>query len=108
MVKSPLNFKLTFHLTEEVELFKHVLKDDLEGAWYASRSLNRLEHFTELATSDGLYAREIMNRPAVFPLLHICSHSLLLSLYCVIRTASCDFSHIFYSLKITYNLNSKN
>ena len=107
MVKSPLNFKLAFHLTEEVELLKHGLENDLEGTGDTSRSLNGLEHLTKFATAYGRDAREVLDRPAVLPLLHLRSRSQLLSLYCVIRTASCDFYHIFYSLKITYNLNSK-
>lgn len=34
MVKSPLNFKLTFHLAEEIKLFEHILENHLESTWH--------------------------------------------------------------------------
>ena len=36
MVQSPLNFKLAFHLAEEIKLLEHILENDLEGAWHTS------------------------------------------------------------------------
>ena len=36
MVQSPLNFKLSFHLAEEIKLLEHILENDLESAWHTS------------------------------------------------------------------------
>ena len=104
MVQSPLNFKLAFHLAEEIKLLEHVLENDFESAWDASRPLNGLEDLAELATADRLDAREVVHGPTVFPLcllgrLGRAPRSLLLKIVgLLIRTASCDFCHILYSL----------
>ena len=104
MIQSPLNFKLAFHLAEEIKLLEHVLENDFEGAWDAGRPLNGLEDLAELATADRLDAREVVHGPAVFPLsllgrLGRAPRSLLLKgVGLLIRTASCGFCHILYSL----------
>lgn len=105
VIQSPLNFKLAFHLAEEVKLLKHVLEDNLQCTCYASGPLNSLKDLAEFSTAYGLYAREVMDGPAVPPLLNGCARSLivqiLLLLRLLIRTASCNFSHFFYSLKFS-------
>ena len=104
MIQSPLNFKLAFHLAEEIKLLEHVLENDFEGAWDAGRPLNGLEDLAELATADRLDAREVVHGPTVFPLcllgrLGRAPRSLLLKVVgLLIRTASCGFCHILYSL----------
>ena len=105
VIQSPLNFELAFHLAEEIKLLEHVLENDFESAWDAGRPLNGLEDLAELATADRLDAREVVHSPTFFPLwcllgrLGCTPRSLLLQiLSLLIRTASCNFCHILYSL----------
>ena len=64
VVESPLYFELSFHLTEEIKLFKHVLEDHFQCYGNTCVSLYGLKNFSKLSAADGLDACEVVYFPA--------------------------------------------
>ena len=64
VVESPLYFKLSFHLTEEIKLLEHMLEDHFQGDGNTRTSLNGLKNFAKLPTANRLDACEIVYFPA--------------------------------------------
>ena len=80
VVKPPLDFEFSLHLREEVELFQHVLKNDLECDRQVRILLDCLEDLAEFTTSDCLDAVEVIDRPALLFFFFLIFHHKLLQL----------------------------